>query len=145
MRESLARFMPVPTVHQAGAVVFRLRAGRPQILLVRARRTPGQWIFPKGHIEDGESPQNAAVRETQEEAGVDGEPLARLRPRVEFTVGRTHVRVRYFLLRATGRVASSEERKKRWVAPATAARLLSHDAARTVLRAAVARIAAIGG
>lgn len=135
--------MPVHTIHQAGAVVFRLRAGRPQILLVRARRTPGQWIFPKGHIEDGETPRAAAIRETQEEAGVDGEAVASLRPRAEFEAGRARVRVRYFLLRATGRVASSEARKKRWVAPAAAARLLSHDAARAVLRAAVARIAAI--
>ena len=40
------------------------------MLLVTARRNPRNWIFPKGHIEKGESPEEAALRETREEAGV---------------------------------------------------------------------------
>lgn len=33
-------------------------------------RRPGQWLFPKGHIEDGESDEDAARREIQEETGL---------------------------------------------------------------------------
>jgi 8-oxo-dGTP pyrophosphatase MutT (NUDIX family) len=132
--------MPKRIVQQAGAVVFRVSRGRLQILLVRARRTPDQWIFPKGHIEDGETAKQAAIRETQEEAGVDGDALARLRPRVEFDIGTIVVRVQYYLVRATRTVGESEGRDKKWVAPSTALRLATHDSARAVLRSALAEI-----
>jgi 8-oxo-dGTP pyrophosphatase MutT (NUDIX family) len=127
-------------VEQAGAVVYRLSQGRVQILLVRARRTPGQWIFPKGHIEEGETAKAAAIRETQEEAGVDGDAVARLSPCVEFEIGTLMVRVQYFLVRATGKMDDSENREKKWLAPAAALDLLTHDSAKAVLRAALAEI-----
>jgi diadenosine hexaphosphate hydrolase (ATP-forming) len=38
------------------------------VLLIRHRN--GSWVFPKGHIEPGESKVDAAVREVEEEAGV---------------------------------------------------------------------------
>ncbi len=41
--------------------------------LVAVRRTPkGEWIFPKGHIEDGEAAESAALRELEEETGLLG-------------------------------------------------------------------------
>ena len=60
----------MPLIRQAGSIVVRLDAREPQVLLVTARRNPRNWIFPKGHIEKGESPEAAALRETREEAGV---------------------------------------------------------------------------
>jgi len=42
------------------------------VLLVSSKKEPGNWIFPKGHVERGESAAEAALRETEEEAGVDG-------------------------------------------------------------------------
>ena len=53
-------------VSGAGGVVFD-RDGR--VLVIRERR--GGWVFPKGHIDPGESPLEAARREVAEEAGVD--------------------------------------------------------------------------
>lgn len=35
----------------------------------------GTWCFPGGHIEDGESPRCAAIRECLEETGVTAEPI----------------------------------------------------------------------
>ena len=49
----------------AGGLVFNA-AG--EVLLIRDRR--GFWVFPKGHVEEGETLQAAAVREVREEAGV---------------------------------------------------------------------------
>ena len=36
---------------------------------MRARRDPAAWVLPKGHIEPGETPEAAAVREVEEESG----------------------------------------------------------------------------
>lgn len=52
-------------VEGAGGVVIN-DAG--DVLLIRHRN--GSWVFPKGHIEAGESKVDAAVREVEEEAGV---------------------------------------------------------------------------
>lgn len=61
----------------------------------------GRWQLPKGHLEPGESAEQAALRETQEETGVCGRILAPL-PGVEYTFvqdgRRIHKRVDYFLL-----------------------------------------------
>src|SRR5215213_7244397 len=59
---------PMKVVRQAGAIVVRFDDDEPRLLLVTARRNPKTWIFPKGHIEDGETPAEAAVREAREEA-----------------------------------------------------------------------------
>jgi 8-oxo-dGTP pyrophosphatase MutT (NUDIX family) len=61
-----------------------------------------RWQLPKGHIEPGESPEQAAVREVREETGVTGRVLAAL-PGVEYWFiergeRRVHKKVEYFLL-----------------------------------------------
>lgn len=50
----------------AGGVVFD-----PDGRVLVIRHLNGSWVFPKGHIEQGESATEAAVREVEEEAGVD--------------------------------------------------------------------------
>jgi bis(5'-nucleosidyl)-tetraphosphatase len=53
----------------AGIVVVRLDDKAPHYLLLRAYR---YWDFPKGEVEPGEDPQEAAVREVSEETGLTG-------------------------------------------------------------------------
>ena len=56
---------PVKIVHRsAGAVVIH----EGQCLVLRRGR---EWVFPKGHLEQGETAQQAAVREGAEETGVE--------------------------------------------------------------------------
>jgi 8-oxo-dGTP pyrophosphatase MutT (NUDIX family) len=62
-------------IKQSGAIVVRLDGHEPQVLLVTAKRNPKRWIFPKGHIEKGETAEEAALREAREEAGVVGKPI----------------------------------------------------------------------
>ena len=132
--------MPKTVVEQAGAVVFRRAADRPEILLVRAKKSPDQWIFPKGHIEPGETAEVAAMRETREEAGVKGRVVMPLAPALEFDSGRERVRVRYYLLQATGDTKPSEEREKQWCSVDDALKQLSHDDARELLHRALPAI-----
>lgn len=54
----------------AGGVVYRLDSGRPLFLLIRDSYQ--NWGFPKGHVESGEQPDAAAVREVEEETGLAG-------------------------------------------------------------------------
>ncbi|HEY9384578.1 MAG TPA: NUDIX hydrolase [Gemmatimonadales bacterium] len=55
----------------AGGIVFRRDpAGLLRFLLIRD--SYDNWGFPKGHLEDGESPADAALRETEEETGLRG-------------------------------------------------------------------------
>ncbi|HEX3928595.1 MAG TPA: NUDIX domain-containing protein [Gemmatimonadales bacterium] len=54
----------------AGGIVFRRDAdGTPRFLLIKD--SYNHWGFPKGHLEDGESPVVAALRETHEETGLE--------------------------------------------------------------------------
>ena len=58
---------PPLEMHAFALVVVRL--GR-RVLLVREREHGGGWYMPAGRVEPGESLEDAAVRETLEEAGV---------------------------------------------------------------------------
>ena len=51
----------------AGVVVARETGDGARLLLLRAYRN---WGFPKGHVEPGEQPLAAAIRETEEETGI---------------------------------------------------------------------------
>jgi 8-oxo-dGTP pyrophosphatase MutT (NUDIX family) len=56
---------------QYGALCWRVHRGAVQVLLVSSRDT-GRWIIPKGWPMKGLAPQDAALREAWEEAGVQG-------------------------------------------------------------------------
>ncbi|RDV48608.1 MULTISPECIES: NUDIX hydrolase [unclassified Streptomyces] len=75
---------PQPAV--AAAIVVR----DERVLLVRRRVAEGvlSWQFPAGKIEPGEAPEEAAVRETQEETGLLVTPTSVLGQRVHPVTGR---------------------------------------------------------
>jgi len=52
----------------AGGIVFRRFGGEAHFLLIKDSYR--RWGFPKGHLEEGESPAEAALRETGEETGL---------------------------------------------------------------------------
>lgn len=68
--------MPPPL--SAGVLLFRRAGGETEVLLIHpggpywANRDAGAWMIPKGGVDEGEEPCDAAVREYREELG---EPL----------------------------------------------------------------------
>ncbi len=87
----------------------------------------GDWSLPKGKLDDGESWEQAALREVREECGLDcalGEEL----PASDYEVGGRPKRVRWWLMRVerdTGFEPSGEVDGRRWLTPADAIALLS--------------------
>jgi 8-oxo-dGTP pyrophosphatase MutT (NUDIX family) len=59
--------------HSAGVAVVRETADGARFLLLRAYKN---WDFPKGIVESGENPLDAALRETREETGISDLELA---------------------------------------------------------------------
>jgi predicted NUDIX family NTP pyrophosphohydrolase len=65
----------MPPPHSAGILLFRRRAGATEVLLIKPggpfwkNKDAGAWMIPKGMIEPGEVPAEAALREFAEETG----------------------------------------------------------------------------
>ncbi len=99
----------------AGAFVFRWHNGNFELLLLK-RLNEKHYDLPKGHIEKGETEEQAAKRETLEETGLKVSFIPPFRQAVSYTFhnGKTRVRksVVYFLAWATNdRVTTSKEHK----------------------------------
>jgi 8-oxo-dGTP pyrophosphatase MutT (NUDIX family) len=123
-------------VEQAGGIVFRRKRAGISILLVRAKRDPSKWIFPKGHIERGETARAAALRETREEAGVRGKAIGPIGDPQEFEWAGQRFRVQYFLIRMISESDESDGREKAWFPFDEALKRVSFKSARVLLREA---------
>ena len=130
-------------VEQAGGIVFRRNGAGISILLVRAKRDPSAWIFPKGHIEPGETARATAVRETREEAGVQGEAIGEVGDPQEFEWAGRWYRVQYFLIRMTSESDETDGREKAWFSFDEALDRISFTSARDLLLQARKRIEAL--
>jgi 8-oxo-dGTP pyrophosphatase MutT (NUDIX family) len=121
-------------VDAAGGVV--VRGG--ELLLVHRPRYD-DWTLPKGKLDAGESFEDAAVREVQEETGLRCR-LGRELPSIQYEVGGRPKLVRYWLMSPEDEAAfvpNDETDEVRWVAPQEALALLSYDRDRDVIRAAL--------
>ena len=118
-----------------GGIVFKLTSEGPRYLLVEASGTPERWVFPKGHIEDGETAVSAALREVGEEAGVRARLIRRLRP-VEHRKDGEPISILYFLMAYAGRTAPLDKRRVRWLSFDQALEALDRGKCRRVLRSA---------
>jgi diadenosine hexaphosphate hydrolase (ATP-forming) len=107
--------------------------------LVALRHTNrGEWILPKGHIEPGEDPAVAALRELEEETGLLGsEPI--YVGTDQFSMDGQLVRVAYFAVTAIpGPHWPEHENKDAWLcAPEEAMARLSFEGVKRILRLAL--------
>jgi 8-oxo-dGTP pyrophosphatase MutT (NUDIX family) len=119
-------------VEQAGAIPFTVVDGTPRVLLVTAKHSPTDWIFPKGHIEAGETAEQAAVRELSEEAGVHGRAIAPAGT-LQFRSVNEDVRVHYYFVRYDGEPAGGEPRARKLFDLDAAIAALAHPDAKRLL------------
>lgn len=69
----------VPTEQQvsAGGVAYRKLRGKIEIAIIKVA-PENRWQLPKGIVDKGESPEEAAVREVREETGIDAEIIDKI-------------------------------------------------------------------
>lgn len=130
----------------AGGVVFRWDGGEPTFLLIHDGH--GNWGFPKGHIERGEDPGDAALREIAEEVGLTALVLHASLGTIDWFFrhrGRLiHKHCHFFLYesRAGDPVPQADEgiRCCEWQGATQALAALTHENSRGVLREAIERL-----
>jgi 8-oxo-dGTP diphosphatase len=126
----------VTLVRAAGGIPVREGAEGVEVLVVH-RDSYGDWTFPKGKCEPGESDEACALREVEEETGLRctlGDEL----PSTRYTDGRGRPKlVRYWRLDVVGGSLAFDHEvdEARWVTPAEAAELLTYGRDLEVLRA----------
>jgi len=127
-----------PVVRAAGGVVVRGTGAEVTVLLVH-RPAYDDWTFPKGKVDPGESDEDCAVREVEEETGlrcVLGRELqsttyddARGRPKL----------VRYWVMKVAGGELRFEHEvdEARWLPVEEAEELLTYERDLALLQALV--------
>jgi 8-oxo-dGTP pyrophosphatase MutT (NUDIX family) len=123
---------PAEAPVRAAAVTYRRTGRGPEFLLVRTKNGRA-WTFPKGHVEAGETPVQAAAREAREEAGATGEISVSPFTRYAYPGGKRKLRprktdcVEAYLLRVEAigdRDTAEHVRDPEWVDPERAAAML---------------------
>lgn len=85
--------------HKAGAII--LSELNPSKIALIYRLKHDDWTFPKGHVEDGESAVEAAIREVSEETGLSvGKAISELPPMEYGHPNGDRITVRMFLMRS---------------------------------------------
>jgi 8-oxo-dGTP pyrophosphatase MutT (NUDIX family) len=128
------RLRRVEETSAGGLVVDRVdNAPRAALIGRLDRRGRLRWSLPKGHVEEGETNEAAAIREVAEETGITGRVVAPLGTIDFWFVAdgrRIHKTVHHFLMLASGGELSDEDievEQVEWVPLEQLAERLAYD------------------
>ena len=94
----------IPEAVSAGGVVVRAADGRAMVALIR-EQSYEEYVLPKGHVDAGESIEDAARREIEEEAGfTELELIQPMGVRARLNYHRTEWKTTYYFLYRTWQV-----------------------------------------
>jgi 8-oxo-dGTP pyrophosphatase MutT (NUDIX family) len=144
----------LPTVEEtsAGGIVVDLTGLPPRAAVIARLNRAGrvEWCLPKGHLESGETAEQAAVREIAEETGIQGRVVGSLGT-IDYWFSaegrRVHKMVHHYLLEATGGRLTVEDDPDQeaidvaWVPLADLGTMLAFPNERKIAREASARLA----
>jgi len=126
----------------SGGVIIKRHGTKLRVLLIRDPY--GKWTWPKGKIDKGETPVEAARREIEEETGLKSVELISKLGRTNYFYTRKNLiykTVHLYLFKFTGREAvvvdKSEIEDGRWFAVEQALSLVSYEGAKAFLRKAI--------
>jgi 8-oxo-dGTP pyrophosphatase MutT (NUDIX family) len=72
-KKTVAAQTPLPVKHHTAGVII-LTDTQPRKILLHCHRKYGKWMQAGGHVEDHENPLETAIREVEEETGIDIKP-----------------------------------------------------------------------
>jgi 8-oxo-dGTP pyrophosphatase MutT (NUDIX family) len=108
------RLMPTVEETSAGGIVVDVDGVPPRAAVIARVNRAGrvEWCLPKGHLESGETPEQAAVREIAEETGILGRVVGSLGT-IDYWFSaegrRVHKMVHHYLLLAIGGTLTVED------------------------------------
>lgn len=144
---------PVRIEISAGVVVYRREpGGRVELLLIKDRY--GNWGLPKGHVEEGESLESAALRECREETGLRSlrlvKPLGTIDWYFRFGDTPVHKYCDFFLVETDQEEVAEPQHDEgvhvcRWTSPGSVLTEVTYENARRVVQLALGELEADDG
>lgn len=127
---------------QSSVIPYRVDQGELQVLIVRSSSNR-HWVVPKGIADPGLSPQESALKEAFEEAGVQGRIVGDPLGRYVYPKWGAHCSVDVYAMQVEHELPEQEweekHRGRRWVASELAAALLKQAALEPMIETLVAR------